>query len=167
MADEVHTTEAEGWRPEAGDVLVGVIEDIDIGWSDAGTLPGSLTIVADHGTKSANIREGGAVTVHCFHDVLFSRVMTLRPAPGETVGIQFHGKMPHKSKSNQTVSRYTFKVQGRAADAGGLYDRLETARRPERSRVTPVTPVTPQATKTADFTPATLPNQDDPDDIPF
>lgn len=133
------TTEAEGWRPEAGDVLVGVLEDVDLGWSDfrgeypiltiragAGTNPGSVAV-----RTTPYVKVGESVKVHCFHDVLFSRVMTLRPVPGETVGLQFHGKSPHKTKPNQTVSKYTFRVQGRGADAGGLYDRLGT---PSRGR---------------------------------
>lgn len=118
----------EGWRPEPGDVLVGTVEDVDIGWSDfRGEYP-ILTIKAGNGTKCANTEPGDTVKVHCFHDVLFSRVATLRPVMGETVGVQFHGQQPHKTKPSQTVSHYTFKVQGRGADAAALYDRLGSGR---------------------------------------
>lgn len=167
---DMNTAEAEGWRPADGDMLVGTVEDVDVGWSDfRGEYP-ILTIRAGEGTKSANVKAGESVKVHCFHDVLFSRVITLRPAPGETVGIQFHGKQPHKSKPNQAVSRYTFKVAGRTADAGGLYDRLGSGRaRPapgQQSRG--FTPRSDVPADTRDFEPAqgTLADAGD-DDIPF
>lgn len=122
--------EAEGWRPEPGDMLIGVVEDVDVGWSDfRGEYP-IITIRATEGTQSTNVKPGESVKLHCFHDVLFNRVLTLRPVAGETVGVQFHGKFQHKTKASQTVSRYTFKVQGRSADAGGLYDRMGAARTP-------------------------------------
>lgn len=159
----MHTADAEGWRPEPGDLLVGTVVDLDIGWSDfRGEYP-ILTIAPDKSQSKGKAADLDAVKIHCFHDVLFSRVLTLRPAPGETVGIQFHGKQPHKSKPNQTVSRYTFKVAGRTADTGGLYDRLGTGRTQR--------PAQPAAQSTGGFTPAaqeSLPSKsDDDDDIPF
>lgn len=138
-------------------MIVGTVEDIDIGWSDfRGDYP-ILTIRATDGTKSANVKPGEAVKLHCFHDVLYSRIMTLRPESGETVGVQFHGKFPHKTDRTKTVSRYTFKVAGRTADAAGLYDRMGAGRvrQPQPQRVTPVTPHVPEPDTPAD------------DDIPF
>lgn len=166
-APDMQTTDAEGWRPEAGDVLVGVVDDMDLGWSDfRGEYP-ILTIRATDGTVSANVKPGESVKVHCFHDVLFSRVMTLRPVPGETVGLQFHGKEPHKTKPNQTVSRYTFKVAGRTADASGLYDRLGAGRtRPAPVRTAPPIPAPAQGVDFAAL--RDTPAKDTPDDdIPF
>jgi hypothetical protein len=165
---DMQTAQAEGWRPEPGDVIVGIVDDIDVGWSDfRGDYP-ILTIRATDGTKSANVKPGESVKLHCFHDVLYSRIMTLRPIPGETVGVQFHGKEPHKTKPGQTVSRYTFKVAGRTADAAGLYDRMSggrTPRQPAQQRPTPI----PAPATAGDFRPGQdpLPAGNDDDDIPF
>lgn len=169
---DMQNTDAEGWRPESGDMLIGTVEDIDIGWSDfRGEYP-ILTIRAGEGTQSANVNPGEVVKVHCFHDVLFSRVQTLRPVPGETVGVQFHGKHPHKTKPSQTVSRYTLKVQGRGADAAALYDRLGSGRtrtpqrQQERAAGAGFTQRSDVPVDTRDFEPqGTLPQDDD--DIPF
>lgn len=164
---DMTTADASGWRPEAGDVLVGIVDDLDLGWSDfRGEYP-IITVRATDGTKSENVKPGESVKVHCFHDVLFSRVQVLRPVPGETIGVQFHGKEPHGTKPGQFVSRYTFKVAGRTADAGGLYDRLGAGRvrqAPQRTAA-PIPapavpgPAVPQQTELA-------PPPDD-DDIPF
>lgn len=167
-APDMRTADAEGWRPEPGDVLIGIVEDLDLGWSDfRGEYP-IITIRATDGTGSANVKVGESVKVHCFHDVLFSRVMTLRPAPGETVGLQFHGKEPHKSKPNQTVSRYTFKVAGRTADSGGLYDRLG-AGRTRQAPVRTAPPIPAPIRGGVDFSAPPDAPADPPadDDIPF
>lgn len=152
---DMHTPDAEGWRPEKGDLIVGVVEDMDVGWSDfRGEYP-ILTIRPDKAQSKGKTADLEAVKVHCFHDVLFSRVLSLRPVPGETVGIQFHGKEPHKTKANQTVSRYTFKVAGRAADPSGMYDRMGAGRQRQPAQ---------QAPAQQAFTPPVV---GDDDDIPF
>lgn len=164
---DMNTADAEGWRPEPGDLIIGVVDDIDVGWSDfRGDYP-ILTIRAGDGTKSANVAPGQSVKLHCFHDVLYSRIMTLRPEPGETVGVQFHGKEPHKTKPNQTVSRYTFKVSGRTADAAAVYDRMGAGR---VARPAPQRQAQPSPATAADFgagqtaAPTAAPADDD---IPF
>lgn len=101
---------AEGWRPESGDVLVGVVQRVEPAWSDfiGGYYP-LVVITPESG--------GDDIAVHCFHDVLRKRMLTLKPKTGERIGIKFHGQQQHKTDNRRTVANYTVKIEGRDTDA--------------------------------------------------
>jgi hypothetical protein len=99
---------AEGWRPEPGDVVIGVITDLSNGWSDQTQT--NYPIVTLHDEKTDK-----DVAVHAFHQVLRSKLNELRPKVGETIGIKFVEKRPTKDGKRE-VSIYNVKVKGRSAN---------------------------------------------------
>lgn len=140
---------AEGWRPEEGDVLVGTVTEVGVGFSNFG---GNYPIV----TVQPEERGAEPVAVHCFHVALQSRMLGLRPRVGERIGIKYEGQRPHKSQPGQTVAVYIVKIDGRT-DTSEVWDRLS--------------PSPPQvaAEEAGGFTlpQETLPAGSADDDIPF
>lgn len=112
---EMDLEQAEGWRPEPGDTIIGKVTSIDRGYSDylKDYYP-ILTIQLD---------TGDAVAVHCFQTVLMRLVLDNQPAVGSTVGIKFHGKRPTKGDPNMEVAVYTFRVQGASANPYAAFGR--------------------------------------------
>lgn len=102
----------KGWRPKDGDEVRGILRAIDKGWSDWGSnwYP-ILTIEQD---------DGKLVAIHCFHSVLLSRVKSLRPLPGEYVGVKYHGTEPTNDKK-RTVALYSFDVSRPDGDSADPY----------------------------------------------
>lgn len=110
---------AEGWKPDAGDVLVGRVTSVDAGWSDF--MSGNYPIV------TVQPEDGSApVAVHCFHTALLNRVLNLRPVVGDRIGIKYDGTVPHQTVKGKTVAKYVVKVEGKD-NAEGLYNRMAAA----------------------------------------
>src|SRR6266487_2231880 len=107
--DGMNLDTAEGWRPEVGDVIIGVVTDIARGFSDyRESYYPIVTIQPD---------EGSPVAVHCFHTVLLNRMVELKPKIGETIGIKFvkgSEKSTDKGKRGNTASIYNVRVKGRS-----------------------------------------------------
>lgn len=133
---------AEGWRPEEGDLLIGEVTEVTSGWSDhAGDFYPILTI-----KRRDN---GESVSVHCFHTVLKNKILTLRPQVGQTVGIKYLGKHQHPKDASREVTDYVVKIEGGStADPYAAFGATARPSRPGR--------------------PAAAPPQESPeDDIPF
>lgn len=86
-------TNAQGWRPEVGEKLVGIILEVSEGESEYGRYP--LLIVDS---------TGDYIAVHAFHTVLKNELSRLRPQPGDTIGIKYLGKPPGKSYESYRVA---------------------------------------------------------------
>lgn len=115
---------AEGWRPEVGEVLTGTVTDIARAWSDHknGFYP-IVTVKSDSG--SSKIDEGTEVAVHCFHTVLYNRVVELRPVIGERIGIKYVAATEKGGKGgNNKPAIYNVKIEGRSAE--GVWDSMDT-----------------------------------------
>lgn len=78
---------ADGWKPEEGDVLEGVIMSIDTGTNEYGTYP-IVTIQQADGTSQA---------AHAFHAALRSQLARVRPTLGQKIGIKYLGKQAAKN----------------------------------------------------------------------
>lgn len=73
----------EGWRPKAGDKLIGNIVEISARESEyGGTYP--LVIVSTE--------DGREVAIHGFHAVLKNELARLRPKTGDKLGVRYHGR---------------------------------------------------------------------------
>lgn len=152
---DFNTEYADGWRPEEGDVLVGKVLTVDLGFSpQSGTHYPIVTVQPEDG--------GDPVAIHGFHMALKQRFMALKPVRGETIGVQYKGKEPHKTDRTKTVAVYVVKVKGRDADVWGTLGAAAAPALPPQG-FQPHAPV-----DTSDFAPR--PSQrpaDDDDDIPF
>lgn len=82
LEDRLNQEFAPGWRPDAGEQLVGTIVEISSGRGDYGEYPLLVVEKAD-GT--------GDVAVHAFHTVLKSELAAKRPSEGDRIGIKYLG----------------------------------------------------------------------------
>lgn len=113
---------AEGWNPSEGDVLIGTITDLGLGWSD--WRGGNYPIVTIQPDRDGAGNELAPVALHCFHHSLFARVTALRPIVGERIGVKFKGKSKTKD-GKRTVAQYVVRIEGRSAeDQQGFWDRM-------------------------------------------
>ena len=84
MMERLQQEAATGWNPEPGETLVGVITSIkSSNPNEYGVYP-IVTLQTDDGTM---------VALHCFHQVLRSRLLEKRPAPGERMAVQYLGEV--------------------------------------------------------------------------
>jgi len=79
--------EVEGWRPEAGDEILGEVVTVDTREGDYGPYP--YIEVEDEAT-------GKIVGVHAFHTLLKNEISQKRPQVGDTLGVKYHGKRETK-----------------------------------------------------------------------
>jgi hypothetical protein len=77
---------AEGWRPNAGDKLTGVVIGLETRTTEYGEYP-IVTVRTDDGTDFA---------FHAFHTVAKRELEKLQPRVGDWIGIAYHG--PHTTK---------------------------------------------------------------------
>lgn len=91
MLERLEQEAAAGWKPEAGDTLVGVVDNVKASQPNQyGTYP-IVTIRTE---------DGEMVAVHCFHQTLKDRLLEKRPAPGERVAIQYIGTATSKTRTD-------------------------------------------------------------------
>jgi hypothetical protein len=173
---EVHAVEFEyagGWVPEMGDVLIGKVTSLDIGWSKYPPPSGSnypiVTVRVEEGSTerdgdiegNGEVKVGTEVAVHCFHAALRNKLMSLQPRAGERIGMQYQGKRPSKSDPSNEVAVYSVRIQGRSADIWAqMAPPQQQAPAPTHGGFVPHD----VPASVADFTP---PAQDGGDDIPF
>lgn len=98
---------AEGWRPEVGEVIVGTVTDIARAFSEF--KEGYYPIV------TIEKEDGEQVAIHCFHTVLYNRVVELQPKVGEIIGIKYVSATEKDGKKNKAAV-YNVRVKGRSAD---------------------------------------------------
>ena len=115
FTETLEAGDAAGWKPEEGDVLVGVVSGLSKGWSDYknGFYP-IVTITPDLERCTPNpprsdTEPGAAIAVHGFQFVLEDRFTALKPMPGERIGIKVGPKIPTKD-GKRTVQTYTVKM---------------------------------------------------------
>jgi hypothetical protein len=87
------TQAAAAWRPAPGDTIIGELADVGERDNGYGPYP-ILTLLTDD----------GAISVHCFHEVLRSELAKLSPQVGECIGIKYIGRHPEKSYHQYRVS---------------------------------------------------------------
>lgn len=170
MVDEMNLENARGWRPEVGNVITGKVVDIARGWSDQKeAFYPIVTIEPENPVRVAKVDKFGKpledqyekttapVAVHCFHTVLYMRVVELKPEIGERIGIKFAKDTvkDKNSKKGNTPAVYNVKIEGRASDVWDVMtvDPREAAAKARNVAAVPDVPV--------------IENTDDTDDIPF
>lgn len=124
MSIDLQTPQAEGWRPEENDTLIGIVQAVSRGWSDQGEkFYPIVTISVENGTQKdgETVPAGTDIAIHGFHFALGKRMIELQPVAGERVGIKMGAKVPTKD-GKRTVQTYTFKVEGRDVDVWGSFD---------------------------------------------
>lgn len=123
MSDDKSTTAAameyaQGWRPQEGDTIIGVVAELGRGYSEYrdandGYPIVTLTLETDaqvaDGTK---VSPGEQVSVHCFHTALENKVKELRPVTGERIGFTYKGEVPSKD-GKRTYHSYVVRMPGR------------------------------------------------------
>jgi hypothetical protein len=92
-----HRLDAEttGWKPAAGDKLVGVIVDIDERDAGYGPYP-VVTILSDDDSKQ--------YAFHGFHTVARSELAKAKPQVGEQIGVKYLGKPEGKKYESYRVT---------------------------------------------------------------
>lgn len=152
---------AEGWRPEAGDFLVGEVTDISraLNWNSDGYYP-IVTIKVEKGTSGGNDVSDTLVAVHCFHAILANRMVELRPKVGETIGVKFvrGSEKPKKKGEKHTPAVYNVRIKGRSADS--IWDSMPS-NLPLKSDI----PESDVNSNAEDFIAGAVTQEDD--DIPF
>lgn len=125
--------ETEGWRPEPGDEITGVVVSLGSGHSDfrARTGNGAYPILTIAAETERNLNTPEEVTtheppqdtaVHAFQSVLYNELMAQRPAVGEKVTITYGGKRQHRTIASQTVAVYKVRVHREGSQANGWDD---------------------------------------------
>jgi len=96
--------DAQGWKPNDGDEIEGVVVNVKQAWSDVknGNYP-IVFVMRD---------SGECVAVHCFQTVLFNEMVNARPAPGERIYIKRIGADPDKEvkRGQSPTIRYAVAV---------------------------------------------------------
>lgn len=87
------SVEAEGWRPEVGSTLDGVILAIEIGTSEIDGKSRAYPIVIVLPTNGPR-----AVAIHAFHMTLMARFAASRPEPGDRLFLKFMGDMGREAR---------------------------------------------------------------------
>lgn len=94
LEDQLNAEQAESWKPEPGDAIIG--EVVGISTRDAGWGPYRLlTIKRDDGTS---------IAVHAFHDVLKQELAAIKPQIGHRIGIKYLGKPAGKNYAHYKVA---------------------------------------------------------------
>jgi hypothetical protein len=83
-----------GWKPTAGDKLIGVVVDIDERDGGYGMYP-VVTVMTDDGNQFA---------FHAFHTVAKSELAKARPVIGDNIGIKYLGKPEGKNYESYRVT---------------------------------------------------------------
>lgn len=96
MEERLNAPDPEGWRPEAGDLLIGTVDEVSSREGDFGPYP--LIIVE----KS----DGSYVAVHAFHSVLRNEIESLQPSIGDEIGIKYEGVKEPKGGLKKGMSGY-------------------------------------------------------------
>jgi hypothetical protein len=91
------------WRPEPGDVLVGVVVDLGERPSKYGGTYPTVTVATE---------SGEVVVVHAMRKVLRDELEEQGPVPGERIGFQYHGI------AEGGYHRYKCRVDRRACGEG-------------------------------------------------
>lgn len=85
IADRLALPEAEAWRPEPGDQVVGIVLGTEERTGDYGPYP---VVIIEEGEDGG----GDLVAVHCFHSVLRNEVEANDLQAGDRIGIAYRGK---------------------------------------------------------------------------
>lgn len=72
----------ESWRPAQGDVLEGVVTELDERDSEYGPPYAIVTVETD---------DGGELAAHCFHTMLRNAIARQNPQVGDRIAIAYHG----------------------------------------------------------------------------
>lgn len=81
--------DAEGWRPDPGDKIQGVIIGIDVRDSEYQDDTYPVLEIEDENT-------GDLIAVHGFHSVLKREIAQQKPEVGDRIGIKYFGKVQGK-----------------------------------------------------------------------
>jgi len=117
MANE--QAEAQGWRPEEGETISGVIVDLTKAWSDQGA--GSF-----YPLVTVKTPEGKYVNIHCFHHTLKTRLLDRKPKVGERLVVTYHGKRETRD-GKRSVSIYSVETPDTVIDSQAFWQGLGAA----------------------------------------
>lgn len=102
--DAPDTTEAEGWRPTAGDSLTGTVTEVAKGWSDYTNSYYPIVTIQEDDTNRL-------ISVHCFHEILRQRMMDARPVIGSPLTVKCIGEKETRDGKRKYVA-YQVTVPG-------------------------------------------------------
>lgn len=148
--------ESEGWKPEAGDFIIGTMEGLSAGWSDykQGKYPiitlkcteaGSILPDAAEGVNGEQV--GQSISIHAFQTTLERMLIETQPKVGETVKITCGGKRATRD-GKRSVMLYRLEVPGREGQAAG--DWSQFGAQPAPAPVAGIDPATGEITDGSD-----------------
>lgn len=101
IADQLDLPDAEAWRPEPGDRVIGKVVGLDERQGDYEPYP-----VVTIQTSTNEL-----VAVHGFHSVLKNELAKLAPQVGDEVGIVYKGKTEPKTKGGNEYENYKVVIE--------------------------------------------------------
>lgn len=106
--DRLDAPDAEGWKPQPGDKVVGKILEISQRDGDYGPYKVVTIEKAD----------GVPIAIHAFHSVLAGRLEDQKPGLGDIIGVKYEGK---KQGAKNTYDNYKVTIFERAAGSPSLW----------------------------------------------
>ncbi len=96
LQKQINIRSARGWRPAAGESVVGTVEHIGRRESEYGAYP-VVTLAADtDDPETVNY-----VAVNAFHSILKNGLYEIKPKVGDRLAVTYHGKItPEKAGAN-------------------------------------------------------------------
>lgn len=104
MTDEFDFDYAEGWKPQPGDVLIGVVTETSVRQGQYDPYP-VITVRQDNGESRA---------FHAFHTVAQNQIVELNVQTGDRVGIKYMGKLQTRD-GRGSYEGYRIKKSGGAS----------------------------------------------------
>lgn len=99
---------APGWRPEPGDTIQGIVDDLDERDGGYGTYP-IVTVRRITGPDGAETLSTDRVAIHCMGTVLAGWVKEKGIKRGDRIALRYNGKKI--GKSNQSFHDYSKTLQ--------------------------------------------------------
>lgn len=121
LVDDLDQAEdfAPGWKPEAGDLLVGVVEHLSTRETDFGSYP-IVTLVTDAAVASTqggeNLPAGERIAFHGTGTATKDRLEKAAPQPGDMIAVRYDGKKA--SQNGRSYHSYAIRVKRAEAPEG-------------------------------------------------
>ena len=96
LQKQINIRSAKGWRPEAGQSIVGTVVHIGRRESEYGAYP-VITLAAD-GDDPGAIEY---VAVNAFHSILKNALFELKPQVGTRLAVTYHGQAESKGRKDR------------------------------------------------------------------
>lgn len=96
LQKQINIRSAKGWRPDAGQTVIGTVAHIGRRESEYGVYP-VITLAAD-GPDPETVEY---VAVNAFHSILKNALFELKPQVGTRLAVTYHGQAESKARKDR------------------------------------------------------------------